>query len=419
MIVFLEKVRINTNFSLLNPIVTEPLELMYVKEVLDQEGIENYVIDTLFEYFEPVDKTPELIILTGYNVAEKSIKDRAMEYKRKYKDSKIMVSGVHAQINRSVFRDKGIDYVYFSQSLETFRSFIKANNKKHIDYFDKENNRWIIGEDDTLYKNEEISPNREFYNRIKDSTKYIDKRGVSLIKGSHGCPYSCNFCYCRLLNSSLYIKSDYKNIFDEMNKINSEYFWIVDDTLFVTRTDAIDFIKCSKESSFRKKIIGYLRADYIMQNKDLLHELKQCGLDEVIIGFESPDTNTLIEYNKSMNSNIYEEVVDLLRDAGIDLTALFIVSPDSSIKDFILLNRFIKRSKIQVYTLSIMTPLKGTKDYEDNKDRLITNDPRKFDFLHLVVPSVLPKYIFYSLFYWSHLRLLKSKRIRKMLRGSL
>lgn len=65
-----------------------------------------------------------------------------------------------------------------------------------------------------------------------------------------------------------------------------------------------------------------------------------------------------------------------------------------------------------------MTPLKGTLDYELRKHELIETDPRKFDFLHLVLKSKLPKWLFYTMFYLCHLRLIKSKRIRKMIRGN-
>ena len=63
-----------------------------------------------------------------------------------------------------------------------------------------------------------------------------------------------------------------------------------------------------------------------------------------------------------------------------------------------------------------LPPLKGTPDYEDKKHLLTASDPEKFDFLHLVMPSRLPKWIFYGLFYTGHLRLLKSRRIRNMIR---
>ncbi|WP_347451817.1 B12-binding domain-containing radical SAM protein [Acetoanaerobium noterae] len=451
MIIFLEKVREKTIFSFFEPIVTEPLELMYIKTILIEEKITSYIIDDKLKLDKPKGAIPNLVILTGYNVAENLIVSKAKAYKNKYPTVKIMVSGVHAQLNREAFRTKGIDYVYFSQSLETFRTFIKTavdleidyekedkkddnkhisnkhiNNKedksnyfqKGVDIYDKLTDSWQLGQDDVLIKSENISPDRLVFNDIKSQTRYIDKTQVALVKSSHGCPYSCSFCYCRLLNNGIYLKPDYKRLISEIKEIESRYIWVIDDSFFIAREDALDFINNAKNEYLNKSLIIYLRADFIVENEDLMSELKSWGIDEVIVGFESEDESMLSEYNKGQTANIYEKAVNILKNEAIELTALFIVDPAYEIKDFLRLYKYIKKLDLDLYTISIMTPLKGTLDYELRKHELIETDPRKFDFLHLVLKSKLPKWLFYTLFYLCHLRLIKSKRIRKMIRGN-
>ena len=447
MIVFLEKVREKTIFSFFEPIVTEPLELMYIKTILMKEKITSYIIYDNFKLDKPKGVIPDLVILTGYNVAENLIISKAKAYKNKYPTVKIMVSGVHAQLNREAFRTEGIDYVYFSQSLETFRAFIKTaidleidyeeennkyisnkrtNNKedksnyfrKGVDIYDKLTDSWQLGQDDVLIKSENISPDRLVFNDIKSQTRYIDKTQVALVKSSHGCPYSCSFCYCRLLNNGIYLKPDYKKLISEISEIDARYIWVIDDSFFITREDALDFIVNAKNEYLNKSLIIYLRADFIVENEDLMSELKSWGIDEVIVGFESEDESMLSEYNKGQTANIYEKAVNILKEEAIELTALFIVDPSYEIKDFLRLYKYIKKLDLDLYTISIMTPLKGTLDYELRKHELIETDPRKFDFLHLVLKSKLPKWLFYTLFYLCHLRLIKSKRIRKMIRGN-
>ena len=451
MIVFLEKVREKTISSFFEPIVTEPLELMYIKTILIEEKITSYIKDDNFKLDKPKGVIPNLVILTGYNVAENLIVSKAKAYKNKYPTVKIMVSGVHAQLNREAFRTKGIDYVYFSQSLETFRAFIKTavdleidyekedkkddnkhisnkhiNNKedkstyfqKGVDIYNKLTDSWQLGQDDVLIKSENIFPDRLVFNDIKSQTRYIDKTQVALVKSSHGCPYSCSFCYCRLLNNGIYLKPDYKKLISEISEIDSSYIWVIDDSFFITREDALDFINNAKNEYLNKSLIIYLRADFIVENEDLMSELKSWGIDEVIVGFESEDESILSEYNKGQTANIYEKAVNILKNQAIELTALFIVDPAYEIKDFLRLYKYIKKLDLDLYTISIMTPLKGTLDYELRKHELIETDPRKFDFLHLVLKSKLPKWLFYTLFYLCHLRLIKSKRIRKMIRGN-
>lgn len=413
MIVFLEKVRVDTYFSLIDPIITEPLELMYLQTILSQENIESHIIDIKFDKQLPMGVYPDIIILNGYNVSENIMISKAKIYKKMYPKVKIMASGLHVQLNREFFRRPDFDYIFFSPSLETFRHFIKnGDTNKGLDFYNNETGKWHIGKEDPIYEHENIIPYRNFFYDIREKTHYLDKNGVALVKGSHGCPYKCNFCYCRLLNYEKYIKPDFKNLFKEINEISSKYIWIIDDCFLVNKNDASEFIEAFKDKIGGKSIIAYLRADFIVENDELISSLKKCGIDEVIIGFESPDYKTLKLYNKGQSSDIYEMAVRILRRESIDLTGLFIVDPGYKVEDFFRLFKYIKSLNLKEYTLSIMTPIRGTIEYKSKLSDLTTKNPRHFDFLHLVIPSRLPKWLFYSLFYYGHLRLLRSKRIR-------
>lgn len=413
--IFLKKVRIKTLFSRFEPIKVEPLELCYLKTVADEMGHNSYIIDELFcrGWVPP---KPDVIILTGYNVAENEILKEAKEYKLKYPNTKIIVGGVHIQLNSEIFHNRYIDYVVHSQSLEAFRDVLKAIQGKDIapNGFDlRVEDSWAIGKRRNITELEHISPNRDFFEIYKDKIYYLDKREVALIKGSVGCPFKCSYCYCREINGGNYIGANYKNLVEEISSIDSKYFWIVDDIFLRNREDAVSFINEVKKAGVNKKFIVYLRADFIIKQEDMISELKQAGLDEIIIGFEAVTEKELKLYNKGTNVIDYPQVIRILKDNKIDYTALFMVQPDYGIKDFLNLYNFIKGNYIEIFTLSIFTPIKGTATYEEKQ--LTKLDTKYFDFLHLVTKSKLPKFIFYPLFYGMHLRLLKSERIRHYL----
>ncbi len=420
MIVFLKKVRVSTIFSKFDPVIVEPLELCYLGSVLKTMNIENYLIDKLFNLKEPKDIVPDIIILTGYNVAEDRILKVAANYKKEFPKCKIIVGGVHIQLNRKEFYNDSIDFVIHSQRLALFKIVIESirENKlppsKGVDYYI--NGNWKLGEIDILLLGENILPDRELFYNSRNKTRYLEKREVALIKGSIGCPHNCSYCFCKDLNEGQYIRADYGKIAEEISNLKSNYYWIVDDVLFANRVDALRFIHSMKSITSRKKIIGYLRGDFILKEEDLLAELKKSGLEEVIVGFEATNNEELEAYDKAIDALDYPKIISILKENNIDLTALFIVQPDYRVKDFVNLYRFIRQNKIEVFTISILTPLKGTKNYEEEKNDLITTNPEKFDFLHLVKKSKLPKPLFYILFYGIHLRLLKSKRVWKYIR---
>ncbi len=385
-------------------------------------GLDSYIVDELFtgETF-PIED-PDLIVLSGYNTGENELLKEAKVYQEKYPKAKIILGGLHIQLNSGDFRKDYIDYLVHSQSLEAFKNIIKkergqAYEAQGFDYREKDD--WTIGEKLKIKEREPLRPDREFFIKNKDKTYYLDKKNVALAKGAVGCPHQCTYCYCRLLNEGHYIGANYFQTLEEISLLPADHIWIVDDILLNTRKDALDFIKAVDEFKINKKFIAYLRADFIIREKDLLKDLKKIGLEEVIIGFEAVSNKELKSYKKTTDSLDYPEVIRILKENKMDYSGLFIVNPDYGFKDFKILKKFIKENKIEVYTLSIFTPIKGTPAYEEYKDRLLTTNPEKFDFLHLVIKPKLPRPIFYILFYGLHLGLLKSKRIRKFIKNSL
>lgn len=424
MIVFLKKARVKTIFSAFEPVITEPLELCYLKTVLNSMNVESYLIDELLGLTQPEPIAPDIVVLTGYNVAEQEIVREAHLYKMKYPNVKIIFGGVHIQGNSNEFHVKEVDYVCHTQSLNTFKTLIeKLMNMDEnilIDGVDSlingeklEEAHWCIGKKEIIYNNQNILADRSVFNQISNKLHYLEKRNVALIKSSIGCPFNCSYCYCKQLNSNHYVKADYDKMIHEMESIEADYFWIVDDVLFSQRSDALEFIDIITSRKAKLKIIGYLRADFILREKDLLGKLREAGLTEVIVGFEATNNDELRGYDKTTNALDYPKVISLLKENSIDLTALFMVQPNYDTSDFKNLNKFIKQNKIDVFTVSILTPVKGTEDYELLKNNLITRNPEKFDFLHLVLKPKLPKWLFYALFYSIHLQLLKSKRVWK------
>jgi len=431
--IFLRKVRAKTLFSLLDPVRVEPLELSYLEAVSDKLGMESFIIDDLFGLLEPRDIRPHAVVLTGYNTAERDILKQATAYKKVYPETKIIVGGLHVELNREAFRVHEIDFIIHSQDLTVFHNvlgFVRGDIMElpsaGVDIrsaSEDGSDHWREGIRIPVETLQRIRPARTLSGLVSDRTRYLDKKTVALVKSRIGCPYQCDFCYCKRVNDGVHVKSDYYGLLRDVQGIRANYHWVVDDVFLASRRDALDYIrayevmtKAAGESKSKSKsklsLIAYLRADVIVKESDLLGKLKACGLDEVIVGFEATGNGELEEYHKQTNALDYPKVIELLRDHEIDLTALFMVRPDYGLTDFFKLSRFIKENRLDTYTLSIFTPLKGTRSYEDLKSDLLTDDPKKFDFLHLVLESRLPRLVFYGLFYWLHWRLLKSKRVR-------
>jgi hypothetical protein len=236
MIVFLEKVRIKTIFSIFDPVRVEPLELCYLKALLNDMDIESYIVDRMFGFTPPKGLVPDLVVLTGYNTAENEIIRIAGAYKKKYPHVKVIAGGVHVQENAESFRVEAIDFVFHSGSLKTFKTLlekIKRNDRiplKHgVD--SRCEDGWHLGARESIYVNDDIRPDRNFFYAAKSKLRYLDKGNIALVKSSVGCPYKCSFCYCRLLNDKRFIPADYEKMIEEMESIDADYYWVVESIL--------------------------------------------------------------------------------------------------------------------------------------------------------------------------------------------
>lgn len=251
--IFLKKVRSRTLFSLLDPVRVEPLELCYLQAVSDKLGIESIIIDDLFGLLEPRDIRPQAVVLTGYNTAEREILEQAAAYKKVYPDAKIIVGGLHVELNRESFRTHDVDFVLHSQDLNVFHNVLRFVQGDLLELPSAGVDRRIVSEDGSEHWREgtrravetlqTIRPARTLTELVSDRTRYLDKKTVALVKSRIGCPYQCDFCYCKRINDGVHVKSDYLGLLRDVQGIRANYHWLVDDVFLASRQDALDYIQ--------------------------------------------------------------------------------------------------------------------------------------------------------------------------------
>ena len=67
---------------------------------------------------------------------------------------------------------------------------------------------------------------------------------------------------------------------------------------------------------------------------------------------------------------------------------------------------FSVKNKLTLSTISILTPMPGTGQFEIYKDRIITDDYRKWDFVHLTIePTKMKAVTFYRKFYGLYVKI--------------
>lgn len=403
--------------SNVNVINLEPLDLEYLYTVANEEKVNCRIFDSLFDKRNLKDVLndfrPDIVAIGGYITQESLILDYCNKIKEHNPAIKIIVGGVHAQVNYERFYVDTIDYIVHSSSLEPFRKLLGLGTAfdeaalKGIDGIcyrkDKE---WVENRKLPVNPNELPIPDRSHFNSTKHLYRYLGYSPCAIVKTAFSCPYQCSFCFCRKINEGKYAARDIELVVEEIEGIECDNIHIIDDTFLVSRERIKRFISLIKEKRIKKNFIFYSRADFIVENEDLIKELAAIGTKGVIVGLEAIDDNTLNSYGKQSSEDVNERCVEILQRHDIDCLALFIIDINARKEDFERLHRWIQRVKLKYASVSIFTPIPGTSLFEQFKDKLTTDKMQNWDFLHLVLePTNMSRKAFYLEYYKLFLRL--------------
>jgi len=415
----------NSLMTRLRPIVAEPLELEMIAEVLNDfaEGSLTYKIyDPWLEGGSARRKieqeAPDVLMLTGYVTAVDEIVSLATHAKTIKPSMVVWVGGVHAEGCPEDFFVTSIDAVFYAHALWGLTSMLKAHfalNEPLENLYGKTpglayknlRGEWMRRGPSAEGKAFEMpTPDRRYFEAHKNKARYVEWREVALLKTALSCPHQCEFCYCRLLNDGEYRERPVASIMAEIRSIAADNIWIVDDCFLTTADRAevwIEALEALAASGVRKRFIAYARADAVVRLEGYVRRLRALGFEEWIVGLEAVEDEQLRQLGKGLEAEDNARAVEIIRAAGAGLTALFLVSPDDSAADFRRLTAWIKAHGVRRYTVSILTPLKGTVVYDQYAQRM--KDPRlarpvRFDFLHLVMrPTRMPAWLFYLRFW--------------------
>ena len=343
--------------------ICEPLELMELAAVLKNNNIDTVIIDMILEK-KPVEHfikqhNPDVVGITGYISHIGVIKNYAERIKAINADIKICVGGVHATVCPEDFSRENVDFI--AKSADDFYEFLCCENK------------------------EKVLPFRDLPKKYLDKYYYLFQENCALIKTSFGCPYNCNFCFCKEIAS--YRTRQIDDVVNELLTIKQKEVYIVDDDFLFNRDRLISFAKKLLENKIDKHFLVYGRVDFIAQNEDVIKTLKEVGLSAVIVGVEASSQEELNTYNKRINITDTQKAIAILQKYQIECYATVILGIEWDKSDFKRLYNFLRRNNLVFVNLQPLTPMPKTPYFDSYRDRLIIpyNQHEKWDMAHLVV----------------------------------
>lgn len=413
--VLLVKPEFKNVFTRLSLIRTEPLELEYLSAVCKNNGAEARICDltvrgkslrSMLKTFEP-----DIVAMTANFVHIASIR-KYTGVIRKYAPSALtVVGGPHAEVVPEDFWFDGIDVVIHSGGFAPFEEILRLGGRKEglrdvKGICCRLGNEWRRNERQSFDVGALPFPDREhFYRNIK-KYRYVTMKSCAIVKASYSCPHHCNYCFSTLLNGGSYLCREPKNVVEEIKNIQCDNIWIVDDTFYVDLRKLDAFIRLIEQEKIRKQYSLYFRADFIAANPDYMKRLAGIGVTMCAVGLEVIDDEVLEKYRKNSSVDIILRALTVLKESGITCIGLLMIDIDADKSYFKKLYGFIKKYGLYLSTISILTPMPGTGQYEKYKDRIVTDDYRKWDFVHLTIaPTKMSRFTFYKEFYKLYVRL--------------
>ena len=344
-----------------------PLSLAYVAAVTPSDW-EIKIVDENFDTL--IDEEADLVAITAFT----STINRAYDIAKKYRERKIKVimGGIHV----SMLPDEALkfsDAVVIGEAEGIWQKVIQ----------DFENNRL-----DSKY----IGPRLDLNNfGIKPRRDLLHPSYIwNTVQTSRGCPFDCYFCSVSKYLGKQYRQRNSQDVLAELEEIEGNYVAFLDDNL-VGYSQNNHQRAANLFSGMIKKGLGkkwWMQTSINIGEDERLVELAAAaGCMFVFIGFETIDESILKKMKKGVNikagENDYRKIIKNFHKFGIGILGAFIIGNDSESPEYYrALSDFFKHSGIDMFQISVLTPLPGTTlmDQLKRDDRLIyKNFPEDWD----------------------------------------
>lgn len=241
------------------------------------------------------------------------------------------------------------------------------------------------------------------FSLIKGNSKRIS---VTPIMTSRGCPYNCTFCSVTGMFGHKYRFTCKERTLDFIRKhralikkggIKNDQDWVFfyDDNFTADKKRTKALCQEMIATGLTPTWAGQFHID-IAKDPELLDLMKKSNCFIGCIGLESINPKSLELYNKKQTIEEMERGIKEIHDHGIKIHGMFVLGSDQDTVETIEATwRFARKNRIESVQFLILTPLPGTKTYNDleNEGRIKNKDWSLYDAHHAVFePKLISRY---------------------------
>jgi len=215
---------------------------------------------------------------------------------------------------------------------------------------------------------------------------------TAVVQTSRGCPHGCAFCTVSKFFGRAYRFRPLQQVLDEIGSLKEKLVLLIDDNILAVPRHAQELFQ--RMIGLGKRWLGQASLSGL-RDPALLKLAARSGCRALFVGFESLSQAALDRFGKGFNIvSRYQDVISRLHDVGIGVIASFMFGLDEDTEaTFEQTLAFAERSRVDILQLSILTPLPGTRLYEEMEEqgRIIDRNWAHYDGGHVVfLPHSMP-----------------------------
>jgi magnesium-protoporphyrin IX monomethyl ester (oxidative) cyclase len=388
-----------------------PMGLAYIGAVLEREGIEVRIVDSLIEGFDNEQPAGEDLVLIGLDFKE--IESLIREYRpdmlgisclfTRQRENAHRIAGIAKGISRDivtvmggahptvcpglVMEDPNMDYVVLGEGeltimdlIEHYRSGKSLDETDGIGY--RENGRVVVKPRVRFIEDLDSIPfparhllNMEAYFGLKESHGIRKKKKYSPIITSRGCPFKCVFCTANKVWGRKFRKRSPENVISEMEHIKEKYgieeLMFEDDnvTLDPRRAERIFDLMKEKHLGFEWDTPNGVAAFTL--NREIIKKMVDAGCYRMNLAIESGNqfhlTNNI---RKPLKLEKIPPFVDYIRELGCEPSVFIVLGVPGETEEMVWDSiRFAAELGIYSPFFSIATPYPGSEMLEICKEK--------------------------------------------------
>ncbi|KPK96499.1 MAG: hypothetical protein AMJ95_13900, partial [Omnitrophica WOR_2 bacterium SM23_72] len=377
--------------------VTFPIGLAYMAAMLLQSGYEVKLLDPLAEPL-PLEKIYDAscwadAIVMPYSPGHKEgIKRYVSDFRGKVR---IFVGGIASHIHDYLLRNDWADIIIRGEPeeamVELARQYPNVSDIKGI-IFRSNSNEPVINPPRPLIEDLDRLPYP--VRHLTNPAHYWDisffGQPTAWILLSRGCSFDCIFCSQFEINQRRVRRRSPGNIVNEMEQVVKDQgvrnFVFFDETFNLSDKFVIGV--CDEIIKRNLNVRWWCSARPDLVRFDVVKRMKESGCIEMRFGIESANDEILRYLNKDTTVEKMRRGIQITKQAGMNFSLQCIfgspMESEATIKNTM---DFIRQMNPLYVSFNVLTPLPGSRLFEQIKDKLnLEDDLRHFDILHTDYP---------------------------------